>query len=55
MKTFTVTDQEYQVLLQALGEVPLRIAGPLFTKLQQQFMAQDKPPEAPQSHADKVF
>jgi hypothetical protein len=45
MKTYTLTDQEYQVLLQALGEVPL----------QQQFMAQDKPPENPQSHADKVF
>lgn len=55
MKTYSLTDQEYQVLLQALGEVPLRIAGPLFTKLQQQFMAQDKFPEVPQSHADKQF
>lgn len=43
-----LTPQEVQILMQALGEVPLRIAGPLFTKLQQALTP-------PVDHNDKQF
>lgn len=34
--TFTLSQQEAMVVLQALGELPLKISGPIFTKIQQQ-------------------
>lgn len=50
MITLELTPQEVQILMQALGEVPLRIAGPLFTKLQNALM-----PQQPVDHSDKVL
>ena len=38
--TITVTEQEMSMLFQALGELPLKISGPLFSKLQQQAVQQ---------------
>lgn len=55
MKTYHLTDEEFQVIARALGDVPLRIAGPIFGKMLQQKEAQDKPAEIPQDHADKQF
>lgn len=37
---FKLTIQELAVIYDALGELPLKIAGPIFSKLQSQQMAQ---------------
>lgn len=34
----TLTEQELALIFQALGELPLKMSGPLFSKLQQQAM-----------------
>jgi hypothetical protein len=38
--SIVLTQQELQVILQALGDVPLRVAGPTFSKIQAQIDAQ---------------
>lgn len=47
------TQQEVQIIIMALGEVPLKISGPVFTKIQSQIEQQKV--EIPQDHSDKVF
>lgn len=53
--TITVTEQEMSMLFQALGELPLKISGPLFSKLQQQAMEQTNQQQAPEDHAAREF
>lgn len=57
MKTYTLTLplQALEVIRQGLGKLPMEVAFDVFVAIQQQKEAQDKPPEAPQSHADKEF
>jgi hypothetical protein len=49
-----LTQQEIQVIIMALGEAPLKMAGPVFTKIQEQ-VAHHKSAEEPQDHADREF
>lgn len=48
-----LTEQEIQIVIMALGEAPLKVAGPVFTKIQTQM--QEQKAEAPQNHSDKPF
>ena len=43
--TATLTEQELNVIFQALGELPLKISGPVFGQLQSQLAAQSRQPE----------
>lgn len=49
-----LTQQEIQVIIMALGEAPLKMAGPVFTKIQGQIDQQQKNFD-PQDHTDKQF
>ena len=40
-----LTEQDIRVIVDGLGELPLKVAGPVFTKIQQQLIAQPKAPE----------
>jgi hypothetical protein len=40
-----LTEQDIRVIVDGLGEMPLKAAGPVFTKIQQQLIAQPKEPE----------
>lgn len=40
MLTITLPEQYVQIILQALGELPLKVAGPVFTAIQNQAIAQ---------------
>jgi hypothetical protein len=37
-----LTEQDIRVIVDGLGELPLKVAGPVFTKIQQQLIAQPK-------------
>jgi hypothetical protein len=37
-----VSEQEMRIIYQALGELPLKISGPVFTKLQEQVIDQSE-------------
>jgi hypothetical protein len=39
-----LTEQDIRVIVDGLGEMPLKAAGPVFTKIQQQLIAQPKDP-----------
>lgn len=41
MKTYQITDDELQIIFQALGELPLKIAGPIFGSLDVQRREQE--------------
>jgi hypothetical protein len=45
----TVTPEEAEILGRALNELPRRISDPLFIKLQQQILTQQKESMAPQT------
>lgn len=56
MITIKLTDQELGTLFQALGELPLKVAGPLFGKIQAQAMQQAQQTQQqhpPQDHSDR--
>lgn len=58
-KTFTLTisEQDVQVLGQALGELPFKVAAGVITKINQQLMEQQKPAaeaEVPKVEAEPV-
>lgn len=40
-----LTEQDIRIIVDGLGEMPLKVAGPVFTKIQQQLIAQPKAPE----------
>lgn len=44
MNTYTLTlPREYiEVILQGLGELPLKVSGPVFTAIQNQLVSQQK-------------
>jgi len=49
-----LTEQEIQILIMALGEIPLKVSGPVFSKIQAQVETQKKL-DNPQDHSDKPF
>lgn len=52
--TLTLNDQELGLIFQALGELPLKMSGPLFGKLQQQALQQTQQQAAqPHDHSDR--
>jgi hypothetical protein len=40
-----LTEQDIRAIVDGLGELPLKVSGPTFTKIQQQLIAQPKKPE----------
>jgi hypothetical protein len=49
---YEISDQEFQIIAQALGELPLKISGPVFGQLMQQ---KQETQQAPTNHSDKEF
>ena len=49
-----LNQQDIQVLIMALGEIPLKISGPVFSKIQAQIDEQKKL-DGPQDHSDRQF
>lgn len=51
------TAQEIQILIMALGEVPLKISGPVFTKIQaaMQESKRENKIQPDIDHSDRVF
>lgn len=49
--TFLVNQQEADLIVQALAEVPYKVSAPLITKLQAQYLEQTQKPEASEEKA----
>jgi hypothetical protein len=48
--------QFVETIFIALGELPMKISGPVYSLLNQQRIEQDKEPNSPpKDHSDKVF
>jgi hypothetical protein len=55
--TIKITEQALMVVLQGLGELPLKVAGPIFTELQNVAMSQRatmQQGEEPTSHGEET-
>ena len=45
------SEQDVNVIIQALGELPLKVSGQIYAKIQQQMLAAP----VPDNHSDKEF
>ena len=53
MHTIQLSDNDIAVIFDALGELKLKVAGPVFTSIQQQLMQQDSDWDKKHAHESK--
>lgn len=52
MHNFTFTDQEFQILQMALGELPIKVGFPLLQSINRQMAEKQQPKPAEEPAAD---